>query len=305
LEIFRQTEDVFHFSLEGWRFHFDERAREESKQPTLMVGEVEGKIIGDWYLEPTTFSGDSGVFFISVEVDLAEQHKGYGTALWNDLESTLIKRGARRVYDNIRADFEHSHRFAAARGFARNGRGTRMSRLVLEKANLDGYDGVEEKVAALGVTIVPITEIDTTDETFLRDMYEASTSMVEDIPRTEAEWNPDSFETWRQNFLKTPEIIPEAYFVAMQKGKPVGLANLLRNGEDGVSNGLTGVVRSARHQGIARALKYKTITWAKEHGMKDIVTANDAANAPMLSINIPLGYEAVPEMQEWVKNYEQ
>jgi len=33
-------------------------------------------------------------------------------------------------------------------------------------------------------------------------------------------------------------------------------------------------------------------------------TANDAANAPMLSINVPLGYKALPAREEWLKEYE-
>ena len=68
LEIYLQYEDVFRFTLEAWRFHMDDRARPEGKQPVMMMGVAGDRIVGDWYVEPH-YSGELGVYFAAVEFD--------------------------------------------------------------------------------------------------------------------------------------------------------------------------------------------------------------------------------------------
>jgi len=300
LDIYLQTEDVFRFTLEAWRFHMDERARVEGKKPVVMVGEVGGEIVGDWYVDPH-YSGTDGVFFAAVEIAEVHQGRGYGSDLWRDAERYLRERGVTKAYNSIRENLERSQRFAADRGFERTGRADRMSRLVLADANLEGYEAIDAEMEHRGITIRTIAEIGTDDDAFLRDLYEATSAMIADIPRSEENWDPDPYDVWRKNFLQWPGAIAEAYWVALQEGHPVGMANLQKNGESGLLNGLTGVIPAARHQGIARALKFRTIQWARVQGFEHIDTANDSANAPMLSINIPLGYKALPAREEWVK----
>ena len=304
LDIYLQYEDVFRFGLDGWRFHMDERVRPDGKHPVMGVAEADGQIVGDWYVEPH-YGGADGVFFAAVEVDRHQRHQGYGSALWEDAERHLVDRGVAKAYVSISVELEESQRFARQRGLSRTGRVERFSRLVLKNANLSGYEGIEELMVAQGVTIRPVSELDSSDDSFLRDLHGAVMSMLRDIPRSEEHWEPNPFEVWRQNFLKEPELIPEAFFLAIKEDHVVGLARLIKNGESTLGNGLTGVIPSARHQGIARALKKRTISWAIENGYTEIVTANDTKNARMLSINIPLGYEALPAREEWLKEYGQ
>ena len=207
------------------------------------------------------------------------------------------------VYNSLAETLERGQRFAEDRGFRKTGRADRISRLELASANLDGYADIEHVLARKGIAIKTVDQVPVDDEAFMLELYEAVMSMVRDIPRSEENWEPDPYDVWRQNFLKWPGSIREAYFLAMQDGHPVGLANLQRNGEKGLLNGLTGVTPDARHQGVARGLKYRTICWARDNGYEFIDTANDASNAPMLSINIPLGYRALPAREEWLKTY--
>jgi GNAT superfamily N-acetyltransferase len=51
------------------------------------------------------------------------------------------------------------------------------------------------------------------------------------------------------------------------------------------------VARAARGQGIATALKLKTIEQALAAGVETILTQNDADNAPILKINRAFGYQ--------------
>ena len=56
----------------------------------------------------------------------------------------------------------------------------------------------------------------------------------------------------------------------------------------------TGVRREHRRQGIALALKLKTIAWAKRIGYSQIQTWNEANNQGMLGINERLGFVRQP-----------
>jgi GNAT superfamily N-acetyltransferase len=67
-------------------------------------------------------------------------------------------------------------------------------------------------------------------------------------------------------------------------------------------NGLTAVDADYRGRGIARALKFKTIEWARENGIETIYTENDLENHRMLAINVSLGYKPLPPEVELVKD---
>ncbi len=58
--------------------------------------------------------------------------------------------------------------------------------------------------------------------------------------------------------------------------------------------GFTGVLREYRGRGIAWALKLRALTWAKERGYREVRTWNSTRNAPMLGINVALGFAKQP-----------
>ena len=134
-----------------------------------------------------------------------------------------------------------------------------------------------------------MTELDQSDEGFMRRLHKMVKSVVADIPRTKAEHQEQPFEVWIQNFMKAPGASPEAYFVALHDGNPIGMANLQIRPEAPAFNGLTGVIRAYRGKGVARALKLRTIQWAHLNGIKNIDTGNDADNSRMLAINVSFG----------------
>ena len=58
-------------------------------------------------------------------------------------------------------------------------------------------------------------------------------------------------------------------------------------------NGMTGTLRAYRGRGLAKLAKAATIRWAREDGLRRIVTENDAENAAMIAVNEWLGYRVV------------
>ena len=59
---------------------------------------------------------------------------------------------------------------------------------------------------------------------------------------------------------------------------------------DTLEVGLTGVRREYRRQGIAAALKFHTLSYAKEHGFQAIEPGSDSANEAILALNESVGF---------------
>ena len=89
---------------------------------------------------------------------------------------------------------------------------------------------------------------------------------------------------------------PDATFVALAGDEVVGYAKFhLSSARPGVAvHDLTGVKRSWRGRGIARALKAAQIAWAMREGYERLETANELRNAPIRKLNTEFGYRPIP-----------
>ena len=72
----------------------------------------------------------------------------------------------------------------------------------------------------------------------------------------------------------------------------VGLSYLqaMDGDPDTLEVGLTGVRREHRRQGIAAALKFHTLSYAKERGFQAIETGSDSTNEAILALNESVGF---------------
>ena len=72
----------------------------------------------------------------------------------------------------------------------------------------------------------------------------------------------------------------------------VGLSYLqaMDGDPDTLEVGLTGVRREHRRQGIAAALKFHTLSFAKENGFQAIETGSDSTNEAILALNESVGF---------------
>lgn len=288
-------------SIERYRHGVSFDHRDERNHVERLIAEVEGELVGYLLIEKMWQAVRPGAFYASIKVDPAHWGRGIGSRLYDVLLERIRDLGGARIYSEIREDIPESDRFATARGFTRTGHGDRESRLDVTAADLEGYDGLEERLTREGLRITTMSAPEAQEDSFLRAVHDLESRAVLDIPSTEEFGNLWRYEDWREEMLNGPGRAPDAFFIAVDGNKPVGVARLRLYDPVNATNGFTGVDRAYRGKGVARALKARTINWARHHGVRYIYTGNDVENDRMLAINIRLGYQPVPSQLEIVK----
>jgi RimJ/RimL family protein N-acetyltransferase len=133
----------------------------------------------------------------------------------------------------------------------------------------------------------------------LHAVYEVDMAATRDMPLTEQV--PDmTYEEWAEHVLEHPLFTREGSFVGLVDGRPAAVSLLIADGAGRVASMMTGTLAAYRGRGLARAVKLASIAWAREHGVRALVTQNDERNAPMLALNRRLGYVPVGRRVEYV-----
>jgi RimJ/RimL family protein N-acetyltransferase len=109
-------------------------------------------------------------------------------------------------------------------------------------------------------------------------------------------------ERWHAAFVDSDQALPDAYFVACDGDRYVGVSVVHRTADEPavLIAGFTGVLLSHAGRGIGLGLKLETIAYARSHGYREIRTGVLAENLPMLRINKILGFQL---HQEELKQY--
>jgi GNAT superfamily N-acetyltransferase len=264
------------------------------------VAERDGQIVGHsllremwWVEEPGSFSGQ-------VTVDPDHRRRGVGARLYDALEERVRELGGRKIYGRIRDDRPEAERFATRRGFRRTGRVGRLSRLTVREADLEGYEGLEERLADEGIRIATLAELGAGRDETLHALHELCDRTAQDIPSS-VRFTATPCEQWHREVRSAPGMAPERIWVALAGARMVGTAILKLEGPGAAHNDYTGVDRAYRGRGVARALKRRAVEWSLQNGVDWIYTGNDAENTRMLAINIRLGYRPLVARSEMVK----
>jgi mycothiol synthase len=289
-------------TLALYRHDMDLMSRHERDHVERFVAVQEGQVLGGLLLEYEWWVQRPNVYWAEIAVDMDRWGQGFGSRLFDLLLGRAAELGAGRLYGHYAETMTHAREFLTHRGFNPTGRGDRLSRLDVRAANVGGYDGLEDQLREQGIRVTSLAEIGPDNEDFLCKLYDMEFETGLDIPSSEEMTEePRSFDVWRTEMLTGPGRSPESLFVAVDGERPVGVARVRRRAENAATNGYTGVDRKYRGRGIARALKLRTIEWARQNGVDFIYTSNDVENKPMLAINVNLGYQPLPSMIEVVK----
>jgi mycothiol synthase len=256
---------------------------EDRKRPDHLdlLAERDGEVVGAASASNFGGSPDGEYAYVTIRVVAEHRRAGVGTMLHLRASEHARGLGKSRFYCVVREDDPDSRGYYAARGFEELGR---MQDVELSLADIDLVPDIPA-----GIELVPATE--EYDEAAWQVALEADA----DIPSGEPIRTGD-FEQWRSRHFDGLAD-RELSVIALENGRVVGYAILMRHTPGTLQHSMTGVARSARGRGVGLALKQAQIAAAKAAGVSSLRAQNDLANAPMRRINEKLGYR---KRFEWI-----
>lgn len=246
-----------------------------------------------WSFDPHRFGA-----WVGVRPERAGQ--GIGAFLHDRLMEDFRARGAKSLRAWAREDRTGSVRFLERRGFRELEKAweSRLDMLTFEPSRFAERARVPDVIE-----IVTLAEELERDPGTMKRVYELGDTIGPDTPRIDPYTSP-GFESWRKH-VQGPWFLPEAFFLAKDGDVFVGQSDLGKSQADPdvAYTGFTGVRREYRGRGIAWALKLRALSWAKAHGYREVRTWNSTRNAPMLGINVALGFQKQPVWITFAKDF--
>ena len=251
-------------------------------------------VVGLAAINHSPFSYEPHHFWASVTVDPAHRGRGIGRALSALLESEAASHHATRFWTTVRKDNPNGIEFARKQGFVEL-RTMWMSTLDLSAVEVPSPS---EDVGALvleGVRFTTLAEEGPARPEVRRHLFDLISEASRDVPQM-GEYTPISFEQFVKQ-LESPQLLPEAYFLARYGEAYVAMSDLERDmaQADSLMVAFTGTRPAYRGRGIASELKRRGLEYAHRHGIRYLRTFNDSLNLPIASINDKLGFRRTVE----------
>jgi GNAT superfamily N-acetyltransferase len=276
------------------------RERDANWNPRLLryrlAAERDGLVVGWGELGHGWWAYHPRKFYLRLNVDPAFRSQGVGARLYAGLlDYARANWGPTEISAEASEARPSSVAFLEHRGFKEAQRRWNAA-LDVAEGKLDRLPAALQHVASQGIRIARLDDERTArGERFDRDLYEFEQRLYRDEPGYDPEGSLlfDQFVAVERN----PKTALDAgSFVALDGASWVAISRLRQDSRrQGVLHvGFTGVDSEYRGRGIALALKLLTVDFAQQHGFKEIRTENDATNAPMLHINLDLGFKLEP-----------
>jgi mycothiol synthase len=235
-------------------------------------------------------------FGLDLCVHPAFQARGIGNALYLATLERLQAFAPIGLRTQVRESDARGLRFAQDRGFLETKRDFEST---LELALFDF--AAFERPLLEGIELKNFRDLDS--PVFRRQFHQVFSTVRLDVPRAEP---PTllTFEFFEENVLDDPEVIPEAFVFATRGEQIVGFTGGYQGAQPGwVDQWLTAVIREARGQGLATAIKVHSLRAVLELGFKTVRTDNDTQNSAMLAVNDKLGYQRQPAVLSMLKSF--
>ena len=272
------------------------------------LAEVGGQVIGAAEIMEPLGSRSPGSFWLELAVLSEWRGQGAATALARALKTELSLHAPARVKAVVSEANPVALRFAQKHGFAE------VERFWDRTLELSGFD-VARYVRPLpeGIELTTLEQFAAQVPDMPSALHPLNEEARADLPRAPGEVHTPLPCSDMAAFLAPLD--PSLVFLALRGGVPVGFTALEPSGTTGPSNtglltarpalahdpakyelmiAMTGVARTERRQGLARALKLASMEAARRAGWAVIRTSNHSGNMGMLRVNDALGFGREP-----------
>lgn len=244
-----------------------------------LVAEEDGEVIGTAQVHLAHDTAEPGQGLVNIYVRPDRTGRGAGGLLLRAAEEYLTAQGATRLLSWV-LDEPANRAFAERHGY-RGSRSAHFLRLGLANASLppvpETPPGVELRTAA-DFTADP------------RPLFELDAETMLDEPG-DVDHELTDYEAWVEQYWKHPLLDRDLTVAACVEGRPVAFSVAYTDGGGRYVSAMTGTAQSHRGRGLAKLAKIHSLQRAREAGITEAFTGNDAGNDPMIAINKWLGYE--------------
>ncbi len=279
-------------TIEGIKVNDEMREKKFFKQ--RLMWEQDGEVVAYASTGESPWSFEPGKYSVFVVVHPDWQRRGIGTKLYGHVMAVLEARDPKpaKLVSEARENLEEAIRFLETHGYERIQR-QEVSRLDLETFDWDRFKpkrGGSERAGLIVRTGDWLLEHDPDAKTKLYDLVWA---LLLDVP-TPDPLTRRPFDEWVKE-LDHPAFLGGSWFIALDGDDYVGMSSTWRDlaTSERLHQGLTGVLRPHRRQGVATDLKIRVNEFARDRGARYIITDNEENN-PMYAINVQLGFVNMP-----------
>jgi len=260
------------------------------------------RVVGDVTFTHVPWAFDARRFNVWVAVHPMWQRRGIGGFLYERALDELRPHAPKQFRTWAQDTKAETISFLQRRGFLELHRSWESR---LDLTTFDPLKFARYAVVPPGIEVVTLPDELARDPESLRKVYEMDCVTALDVPRVDP-FTPASYEMWREQSLSGPRALLESCFLAKDGDRYVGQSNFERNEtlRDVLYTGYTAVLREYRGKGIAFALKLRALEYARRRGCREIRTWNSSLNAPMLGINVKLGFVKQPAWITFGKDLE-
>jgi mycothiol synthase len=285
------------FTAEGLR-EDDERLPSHIKQQRFVAWQ-NGQPVGFAQYSQNPGQYHPRRFGLWVEVLPEFTQRGIGAVLYQTLLEDIAQHKPNAFSSNTRED-KYGLEFLQRRGFVEKMR-TWENRLALATHDPKLHQHLRGQLEVQGIQIINLEQF--LERFTPQDYYRLNQALSRDVPRFYP-MTERSFEEWASWNLNGSKVLRQGTFFALSGGKPVGMSQLFKSDGGYITIGLTGVLPEHRGKQLALTLKTACLGWAKAAGYPEIRTWNDSNNAPILALNLKLGFVRCPAWIECVKELE-
>jgi mycothiol synthase len=282
-------------SVETFRHYLEEGRQAYDVRYVVVVDRRSEELVGSGVLFNRSDQRDLPRLWIQVGVLPDRRREGVGSYLYDSLASEARRRGATGLRASVQEDSPDGRAFLTRRGFRERRRSWR-SGLEVDSADTSGLPELVQAAAAMGIEFTTLAKEGSDNPGVQRRVHDLDTLAGLDEPQLGPP-TPIPFEEWRGLFMRGPNFLADAWFLAKHGDRFVGVSYGAREAaQPGVlQQYFTGTHPDYRRKQIALTLKLQLIDYAKRKGFARIETNNDSLNIPMWTLNQKLGFRRLRE----------